>query len=72
MRSISHASPHMSFFTQTGNPVNAAISFQLTQGVEGGGMIAMGAQIRAARALLDWNRSQLAQASGLHKNAVAY
>jgi DNA-binding XRE family transcriptional regulator len=36
------------------------------------GMIAIGAQIKAARALLDWNRSQLAQASGLHKNAVAY
>jgi hypothetical protein len=36
------------------------------------GMIATGAQIRAARAMLDWTRPQLAQASGLHKNAVRY
>jgi len=36
------------------------------------GLIAVGAQIRAARALLDWTRAQLAQALGLHKNAVAY
>ena len=35
-------------------------------------MITIGAQIRAARGLLDWTRSQLAQASGLHKNAIAY
>jgi transcriptional regulator with XRE-family HTH domain len=35
-------------------------------------MIATGAQIRAARALLDWTRAELAAASGLHKNAVAY
>ena len=36
------------------------------------GMIARGAQIRAARALLNWTRPQLAQASGLHRNAVRY
>lgn len=31
-----------------------------------------GAQIRAARALLGWHRRDLADASGLHPNAVAY
>jgi len=31
-----------------------------------------GSQIRAARALLGWNRSKLAEAAGLHRNAVAY
>src|SRR5262249_3603108 len=37
-----------------------------------GRMIATGAQIRAGRALLDWTRSRLAEAAGLHKNSVAY
>jgi transcriptional regulator with XRE-family HTH domain len=32
----------------------------------------MGAQIRAARALLGWRRADLATAAGLHRNAVAY
>ena len=31
-----------------------------------------GRQIRAARALLGWNRNRLAEAAGLHRNAVAY
>ena len=31
-----------------------------------------GRQIRAARAMLGWNRSRLAEAAGLHRNAVAY
>jgi hypothetical protein len=35
-------------------------------------MIASGAQIRAARALLGWSRRDLAKAAGLHPNAVAY
>ena len=35
-------------------------------------MIAAGAQISAARALLGWTRSDLAKAAGLHKNSVAY
>lgn len=35
-------------------------------------MITTGAQIRAARALLGWTRTDLAAAAGLHPNAVAY
>jgi len=35
-------------------------------------MIEMGAQIRAARALLNWTRADLAKAAGLHRNAVGY
>jgi thiamine monophosphate synthase len=35
-------------------------------------MIASGAQIRAARALLGWTRQDLARAAGLHRNSVAY
>ena len=35
-------------------------------------MIVSGAQIRAARGLLGWTQTGLAQASGLHPNAVAY
>jgi transcriptional regulator with XRE-family HTH domain len=35
-------------------------------------MITTGAQIRAARALLDWARPELAEASGLHANSIAY
>ena len=35
-------------------------------------MIVTGAQIRAARSLLNWTQSRLAKASGLHPNAVAY
>ena len=35
-------------------------------------MIVTGAQIRAARSLLDWTQARLAQASGLHPNAIAY
>jgi hypothetical protein len=35
-------------------------------------MIVRGNQIRAARALLNWTRSQLAKAAGVHANAVAY
>ena len=31
-----------------------------------------GAQIKGARALLGWRRSDLARAAGLHRNAVAY
>ena len=31
-----------------------------------------GAQIKGARALLGWRRSDLAAAAGLHRNAVAY
>ena len=34
--------------------------------------IVTGSQIRAARALLGWTQARLAQASGLHPNAVAY
>jgi len=34
--------------------------------------IVKGAQIRAARALLGWTRQQLAEAAGLHRNAVGY
>jgi hypothetical protein len=35
-------------------------------------MIISGVQIRAARGLLGWTQARLAQASGLHPNAVAY
>lgn len=35
-------------------------------------MISRGAQVRAARALLGWTRAELAQAAGLHRNAIAY
>ena len=35
-------------------------------------MIAMGAQIRAGRALLSWTRRDLALAARLHRNAIAY
>ena len=35
-------------------------------------MIVTGSQIRAARGLLGWTQARLAQASGLHPNAVAY
>ena len=35
-------------------------------------MIAKGPQIKAARSLLGWTQSRLAQASGLHPNAIAY
>jgi hypothetical protein len=35
-------------------------------------MIVTGSQIRAARALLGWTRRDLARASKLHPNAVAY
>ena len=35
-------------------------------------MITSGAQIRAGRALLRWSQSQLAQAAGIHRNAVFY
>jgi hypothetical protein len=35
-------------------------------------VIARGAQIRAARALLGWTRQELADAAGLHRNAVGY
>jgi len=35
-------------------------------------MITTGAQIRAARALLDWSRPELAAAAELSRNAVAY
>jgi Helix-turn-helix len=35
-------------------------------------MIARGAQIRAARALLGWTLQDLADAAGLHRNAVGY
>lgn len=35
-------------------------------------MIVTGKQIRAARALIGWTRGDLAQAAGLHRNAVAY
>lgn len=34
--------------------------------------LVIGAQIKAARALLGWRRVDLAAASGLHRNAVAY
>ena len=34
-------------------------------------MIAVGAQIRAARALLGWTRKDLAKAAGLHRNSIA-
>lgn len=34
--------------------------------------IVKGAQIRAARALIGWSRQDLANASGLHANAVGY
>jgi hypothetical protein len=36
------------------------------------GRIVTGAQIRAARSLLDWSRDELAHAAGLHSNAVTY
>ena len=36
------------------------------------GRIGMGYQIRAARSLLNWSRTKLAGAAGLHPNAVAY
>ena len=36
------------------------------------GGIVMGCQIRAARALLGWSRSDLAHAAGLHANSIAY
>ena len=36
------------------------------------GRIVTGCQIKAARALLDWSRTKLARAAGLHPNAVAY
>lgn len=35
-------------------------------------MLTSGAQIRAARALLGWRRSDLAEAAKLHRNSVAY
>lgn len=35
-------------------------------------MIGSGAQIKAARALINWTQSDLATAAGLHANAVAY
>ena len=35
-------------------------------------MIASGAQIRAARAILNWKRSDLAAAARLHKNSIAH
>lgn len=35
-------------------------------------MISTGRQIAAARALLGWSQGELAQAAGLHVNAVAY
>jgi transcriptional regulator with XRE-family HTH domain len=35
-------------------------------------MITTGRQIAAARALLGWSQKDLADASGLHTNAVAY
>ena len=35
-------------------------------------MIVTGAQISAARAMLNWTRAELARAAGLHRNAVAY
>lgn len=35
-------------------------------------MIVTGAQIKAARALLNWTQQDLANAAGIHKNAVAY
>jgi len=35
-------------------------------------MLTNGAQIKAARALVGWSQRNLAQASGLHENAVAY
>ena len=35
-------------------------------------MIATGRQIAAGRALLGWSQKDLADASGLHTNAVAY
>ena len=34
--------------------------------------IVTGCQIRAARALLGWTRSDLAHAAGLHANSIAY
>lgn len=35
-------------------------------------MIETGAQIRAARALLNWSQTDLARAVNRHKNAIAY
>jgi transcriptional regulator with XRE-family HTH domain len=35
-------------------------------------MIVTGNQIRAARALLNWTQTQLAEAAGVHANAIAY
>ena len=35
-------------------------------------MIATGRQIAAARALLGWSQDELADASGLHVNSIAY
>jgi transcriptional regulator with XRE-family HTH domain len=35
-------------------------------------MIACGAQIKAGRALLGWSQKDLAEAAGLHQNAVRY
>ena len=35
-------------------------------------LIVTGCQIRAARALLGWTRSDLAHAAGLHANSIAY
>lgn len=35
-------------------------------------MIKTGRQIRAARAFLGWTRADLARASGLHRNSIAY
>lgn len=35
-------------------------------------MLTTGTQIKAARALVGWSQSDLADAAGLHENAVAY